>query len=127
MAVAATLDDDARSEREKEIDEAYELFKKILGQYEETLNMSEDLAREKAETIREIFDKQLSEVQYTIEINLNLNDFSRTALEFFRSNLEDIAWGFALDDERLLKTFQNRMENLNATADEFRNDYDTHV
>lgn len=100
MAAAATLEDDARSDRENEIEEAYSLFKELLEQYEETLNMAEDLAREKAETIRQIFDTQLSEVDYKVNIVIDYSEFRGEREDWYLSQLEDKKFAGA---ERLLQ------------------------
>jgi hypothetical protein len=61
----------------------------LAEDYNEDLEKSEEATKEKAENMREILDKKLEGIDYTIQINLEINDHKLDLLERLLDTLDD--------------------------------------
>lgn len=76
-------------------DEEYSDLKKKLANYEDSLEKREDLLYEKAENARKILDSKFEEVEYTVEINIEIDDRNIEYIEWLVKHLENKAFSQA--------------------------------
>lgn len=120
--VIAALVEEYNADESEDADEIYDEKKKFLEQYEETLELYQDLAQEKLEKQWELVDKKVEEADYVLELGIKLNEQDLKLIEFQIARLEDKEFGQAeqlllyghqanLDRESFLK-YQNHITDV---------------
>ena len=90
-------------EQFEEIEKSYETFKKNLTQYEETLELAEEHARNINELQNNIFDTKLSKIDYLVNINVEVQDNELEYLQYLLEKTNDDAFEAAKNIENLQK------------------------
>jgi chromosome segregation ATPase len=67
-------------------------IEEAMKQYEDTLQETEDLAEQTAENIREELDTKLAAIDYSVEVQIEVNDFKLKVLENLIKKLNDDLW-----------------------------------
>ena len=97
-------DSEVSEEVQKQIDEWTELsklFEDTLGQYDETLNLIEEINDEAEEKLREIQDNNYEMLTYELEVKIDINDAELKKIEYFfdktqQDNIYDMVEGMSL-------------------------------
>lgn len=72
-----------------EAEQAYSDFKNAISQYEETLNLLEDLAEQIQDYKDEILSKNYEKLTYELEVNITLNDNDLKILDYYINKCSD--------------------------------------
>lgn len=83
---------DEESEEWKVFEEKYEQLEKYIEQYEETYDLLRDEEAAYQELLNQRLDLMLEQVQYEVELKLNVSDDSLKLIEFQLNMLEDNAF-----------------------------------
>lgn len=86
-------------------DEEYSDLKKKLANYEDSLEKREDLLYEKAENARKILDSKFEEVEYAIEIHVEIDDKKIEYIEWLLKHLENKAFAQAETIDTAIKNY----------------------
>ena len=100
---------------------AYEQFKSDIAKYEETLNELEDASLDYQNKLNEQLDLALGKVEYTVELNLSLNEDDLAWIEYQLENLEDTAFDIAKRIGLLSQSMNNTLEDMMTYKDAIRN------
>ena len=82
------MDEEAWKEYEKEWDRIMAL----IEQYEETQDKRKEALQQLQDYINEIYDLQLEEVTYAVEVDIEASDDALEILDYLLSRIEDDAW-----------------------------------
>lgn len=72
-----------------EAEQAYSDFKNAISQYEETLNLLEDLGEQIQDYKDEILSKNYEKLTYELEVNITLNDNDLKILDYYINKCSD--------------------------------------
>lgn len=72
-----------------EAEQAYSDFKNAISQYEETLNLLEDLSEQIQDYKDEILSKNYEKLTYELEVNITLNDNDLKILDYYINKCSD--------------------------------------
>jgi TP901 family phage tail tape measure protein len=82
------MDEEAWKEYEKE----WERIMALIEQYEETQDKRKEALQQLQDYINEIYDLQLEEITYAVEIDIEISDDKLEILDYLLSRIEDDAW-----------------------------------
>lgn len=77
------------SDEYSKIEEEYELFKDYAAKYEETWEQYDTAVTDKADKEIEKLNKKLEGIEYTIEVNIDINDTKLKRLEYLLESYDD--------------------------------------
>lgn len=74
---------------------SYEAFKKVISQYEETLNLIENQQQKAIDMQNELADLALEKIQFQVEFKIAIEDDKLKYIEFLMQKLEDDSYAAA--------------------------------
>ena len=86
---------DMDEEAWKEYEEEWERIMALIEQYEETQDLRKEALQQLQDYINEIYDLQLEEVTYSVEIDIEASDYALEILDYLLKQVEDDAWSAA--------------------------------
>ena len=75
--------------------EEWERIMALIEQYEETQDLRKEALQQLQDYINQIYDLELEEITYTVEINIEASEFTLEFLEYMLKKVEDDAWSAA--------------------------------
>lgn len=76
----------------KKYEEEWEDMMGLIEQYEETQDLRKEALQQLQDYINEIYDLQLEEVTYTVEVNIDSSEYALEILDYLLGKIEDDAW-----------------------------------
>lgn len=83
---------DMDEEAWKEYEEEWERIMSLIEQYEETQDLRKEALQQLQDYINEIYDLQLEEITYAVEVDIDASDDALEILDYLLSRIEDDAW-----------------------------------
>ena len=83
---------DMDEEAWKEYEEEWERIMSLIEQYEETQDLRKEALQQLQDYINEIYDLQLEEVTYAVEVDIEASDDALEILDYLLGRIEDDAW-----------------------------------
>lgn len=112
---AGQLSDEAWEQAEKDFEaaeERYSGFEEAVDTYEADLDIKDDAVEEKAAKIREKLDRQLEGIQYSIDIQIEVNERDLKVLERLLERLDDDAFDGADRIANMTKQIDEQFDNI---------------
>ena len=76
----------------KAYEEEWERIMALIEQYEETQDLRKEALQQLQDYINEIYDLQLQEISYSVEIDIDVSDYGLEILDYMLKRVEDDAW-----------------------------------
>ena len=76
----------------KKYEEEWNRIMELITQYEETQDLRKEALQQLQDYINEIYDLQLEEVTYTVEIDIEGSEYALEILDYLLGQIEDDAW-----------------------------------
>ena len=86
---------DMDEEAWKKYEEEWERIMALIEQYEETQDLRKEALQQLQDYINEIYDLQLEEVTYSVEIDIDASEYALEILDYLLKQVEDDAWSAA--------------------------------
>ena len=83
---------DMDEEAWKEYEEEWERIMALIEQYEETQDKRKEALQQLQDYINEIYDLQLEEITYAVEVDIEASDDALEILDYLLNRIEDDAW-----------------------------------
>ena len=83
---------DMDEEAWEDYEEEWEDIMALIEQYEETQDLRKEALQQLQDYINEIYDLQLEEVTYAVEVDIEASDDALEILDYLLSRIEDDAW-----------------------------------
>lgn len=83
---------DMDEEAWKEYEEEWERIMALIEQYEDTQDKRKEALQQLQDYINEIYDLQLEEVTYAVEVDIEASDDALEILDYLLTRIEDDAW-----------------------------------
>lgn len=76
----------------KAYEQEWERIMALIEQYEETQDLRKEALQQLQDYINEIYDLQLQEISYSVEIDIDVSDYGLEILDYMLKRVEDDAW-----------------------------------
>lgn len=76
----------------KKYEEEWEEVMGLIEQYEETQDLRKEALQQLQDYINDIYDLQLEEVTYSVEVNIDSSEYALEILDYLLGKIEDDAW-----------------------------------
>ena len=86
---------DMDEEAWKKYEEEWQRIMDLITKYEETQDLRKEALQQLQDYINEIYDLQLEEVTYSVEIDIEASDYALEILDYLLKQVEDDAWSAA--------------------------------
>lgn len=86
---------DMDEEAWKEYEEEWQRIMDLITKYEETQDLRKEALQQLQDYINDIYDLQLEEVTYSVEIDIEASDYALEILDYLLKQVEDDAWSAA--------------------------------
>ena len=98
----------------EELEKDFENFKDAASQYEKTLNKVEEQSEKVNDEIDALYEKSLEEIEYKVEVRVEMADDDQAYIDFMMQKLEDDAFAAADKIGLLGKEAENTLEKIAA-------------
>ena len=86
---------DMDEEAWKKYEEEWQRIMDLITKYEETQDLRKEALQQLQDYINEIYDLQLEEVTYSVEIDIDASEYALEILDYLLKQVEDDAWSAA--------------------------------